>query len=106
MQNVTIVMTTMPDRDGARLLAEAMVETRLAACAQLTAIESVFRWEGITSEAEVRIDFKTAPDRAEALMAAIQTAHPYETPEVLVTEAMASDGYGAWAYKETRPPQG
>jgi len=39
-----LVMTNMPDRESARLLAEKLVEQRLAACVNILApCESVFR---------------------------------------------------------------
>lgn len=40
------VLTTIDDEIRARALAMALVEQRLVACAQISRIESVYRWEG------------------------------------------------------------
>ena len=40
------VYTTVASREEALTMAKALVERRLAACAQIEEIESVYRWEG------------------------------------------------------------
>lgn len=96
MTEIVVVTTTVGSRDEAQRLAHLVVEERLAACAQVAAIESVFHWEGIRSEPEVRIDFKTAARGAEALRRRVTDLHPYDVPEVLSFTAAASPAYAAW----------
>ena len=45
-QSLLLMLTTVATRADADALARAMVEQRLAACAQISAIESVYRWHG------------------------------------------------------------
>ena len=55
-----LAMTTVGSAAQARELAQAAVQARLAACAQISAIESVYRWQGeVLQEAEWRVLFKT-----------------------------------------------
>lgn len=80
---IAAVSTTVASAEQASALATAMVERRLAACAQLTPIDSVYVWQGeLQREAEVRVLFKTTLERKSALMAAIAQCHPYEVPDI------------------------
>jgi uncharacterized protein involved in tolerance to divalent cations len=55
------VVTTVASREEAHRLARALVERKLAACAQISAIESLYRWKDeIQQEPEFRILFKTS----------------------------------------------
>lgn len=100
---VIIVTTTVGSEEEAEALASALVEARLAACVQMTDIKSCYRWEELQYEREVRLEIKTALDRREVLLDELSSRHPYDEPEILVTEAAASGGYADWVKKETRP---
>lgn len=77
------VLTTVGSLEQARTLARALVEQRLAACAQIEPIESFYRWDGaLCNEAEYRISFKTAAHGYAALERAIRALHPYELPAI------------------------
>ena len=92
------ITTTVGSRDDARRLARALVERRLAACAQMEAIESVYAWRGrIEEEPEVRLVFKTTAARQAAAVAEIAALHPYDVPEIHA-EALADvhPPYAAW----------
>ncbi|MDO9598403.1 MAG: divalent-cation tolerance protein CutA [Azoarcus sp.] len=80
-----LVLTNLPDTDSARMLAEHLVEQRLAACVNILApCTSVYRWQGaVESATEVPLLIKTTRTRYAALEAAICTAHPYELPEIV-----------------------
>src|SRR5436190_242630 len=85
MTDALLVFTTLPNADKAADLARALVEERLAACANLfPAVRSIYRWEGkIHDENEVLVLIKTRADAVERLKARILELHPYEVPEVL-----------------------
>ena len=54
------LVTTVGSADDARRLAGAAIAQRLAACVQIEAIESVYRWQGaVQHDAEWRLWFKT-----------------------------------------------
>jgi periplasmic divalent cation tolerance protein len=77
------VFTTVATLDEARRIARAVVERELAACAQLSTIESFYVWKGaVQHEDEVRILFKTTDVAYEALERTIRELHPYELPAI------------------------
>jgi periplasmic divalent cation tolerance protein len=99
----TLVLTTLPDREAARSLARALVETRLAACVQVAdGLTSIYRWEGrIEENPECQLVAKTTPALAPALAARIRELHPYQVPEILTLDGEASAAYAAWLRAET-----
>ncbi len=101
-----IVNTTLPDEAAARKMAGRIVTSRLAACAQIMPIHSVYRWKGrIESAPELLVVCKTRAALAERLVRFIRRHHPYEVPEILVQPLR--DGlpeYLAWIDTETRRP--
>lgn len=101
-----LVVTTVATADQARDLARDMVERRLAACVQVTAIRSVYRWQGaVCEDDEQRLLFKTAPERVDELLAAIRQQHPYELPALHVVPTVQADtAYADWVDQSTRPP--
>lgn len=98
-----LVMTTVGTADQARTLARTMVERRLAACAQITAIESFYRWKGaVENEPEWRVLFKTRAGGYAALEAAIRAMHPYELPAIhAVATLQAYAAYAEWVDAST-----
>src|SRR5690348_13588639 len=77
------IFTTAGNVDEARRIAHAVVERRLAACAQITEIESVYRWKGtVQNEKEYRILIKTTEPQYPAVEAAIRELHSYELPGI------------------------
>jgi periplasmic divalent cation tolerance protein len=93
-----LVVTTVATREQALGLAREMVERRLAACAQITAIESIYRWQGtVQQEAEFRLLFKTRPATYARLEAALRERHPYELPAIhAITTVRAEAAYAEW----------
>ena len=75
----------MPDEASARLLAEALVTQKLAACINILApCQSVYSWQGKLEHAdEIPMLIKTNQAHYQALEAAIIKAHPYELPELI-----------------------
>lgn len=92
------VCTTLDDGERARLIARTMVERRLAACAQISAVNSFYRWNGALCEApEFRITLKTTAAAAPALQAAVRALHPYELPEIVTQPLHCDDpAYADW----------
>lgn len=77
------VVTTVATIGEAQAMARALVERRLAACAQIEPIESFYRWKGaLQHDSEQRVLFKTVAPRYAALAAAIRALHGYELPAI------------------------
>jgi periplasmic divalent cation tolerance protein len=101
---VRVVLVTAPDAEVATRLARALVEERLAACANLVpGARSIYRWQGsVHDEAEVLLVIKTGADRVDALASRVKDLHPYDLPEVIALPAVAgSVEYLAWVVAES-----
>lgn len=100
------VITTLEKAEDARRLAREVVESRLAACAQMERIESTYSWNGaLESAGETRITFKTRAGLWRELKTRIAELHPYETPEICCLGIVgASEPYLEWVLQNTREP--
>lgn len=99
MSDIVEVTTTVETLDQAQSLADALVSQRLAACVQITGpIWSVYHWQQkIERSQEYRCTVKTTAAQADAAIAAIESSHPYDVPEILLTPvARSSLPYTAW----------
>jgi periplasmic divalent cation tolerance protein len=92
------LVTTVATLEDARRIGRALVERRLAACAQIAAIESFYRWEGaVQNEPEFRLLLKTTAAGRAALEAALLAMHPYQLPALHATRLdHAHPAYAAW----------
>jgi periplasmic divalent cation tolerance protein len=99
------VYTTVAGIDAARRMARALVERKLAACAQIGEIESFYAWQGtIANEREFRILFKTTEARYAAVEAAIRELHDYELPAIhAVALEHVHAPYGRWIEEGCSP---
>jgi len=94
---------TAPDRTTARDIARAVVDQRLAACANLWPVESVYRWhDKLVETNEFVIVFKTRAALLPKLIGEIRRLHPSEVP-CIVSYPMgpALDEYLDWIDTET-----
>ena len=98
MDELILILTTMPDDSRADELAAALVGEKLAACVNVHGpMVSTYRWKGaVERETERQIVIKTTRTRLPALEARLKTLHPYELPEWIVLGAEASAAYGQW----------
>lgn len=84
MTDKKIVLTTAGTREEAGRIARALVERRLAACVNVVAVESVYRWkEAVESAEEWLLVIKTTAAAFDEVEAAIQELHSYELPECI-----------------------
>jgi len=85
MSGIAIVYTVFPDADSAKAAARSALHDGLAACANILApCTSLYEWEGEMQETtEVPMVLKTTAARADALIARLETMHPYEVPAIL-----------------------
>lgn len=109
---IVLVSTVIDDRAEADRIARMLVETRRAACAQVSAepFTSVYWWPNEeTGEPEVQsarewaVTAKTTAAASAACVAAVVELHSYDTPEVLVTPVLGGHpDYLTWVATETR----
>ena len=80
-----VVFITAGTPQEAEAIARALVEERLAACANmLTGVTSIYRWEGeVQRDAEVLLVVKTTDASLPALVQRVQELHSYQVPEIV-----------------------
>jgi periplasmic divalent cation tolerance protein len=105
MSEIALVYIPFASRDEAEKVAREMITGRLAACVNILAEgQSIYPWAGtLESTAETVALFKTSPDRAVALISALETAHSYDVPAIIHWPAQTTAAYADWVHTETRP---
>jgi periplasmic divalent cation tolerance protein len=99
-----LVLTTMPELAGARSMARALVDARLAACVHIgPAVQSLYHWRGETETAtEVPLVIKTRAELYAQVEQEIRSRHPYELPEIVgVPMTHGLPAYLDWIAAET-----
>lgn len=87
-----IVVTTTDSDEGAREIARTALDARLAACAQIFPIRSLYSWKGeLRDELEFFVQLKARVADYDRLAAAIRAVHGYEVPEILRIDIAAGD---------------
>lgn len=102
---VMFVYATAGDAAEAKRIARAVVEERLAACANIIErVSSVYWWQGEVQEAgEAALILKTSAARVETLIARIKALHSYDCPAVVALPVVAGlPGFLDWVTAETR----
>lgn len=105
MTDVRSIYVTAADPDQARNLADALLERRLIACANVfPGMRSLYRWRGDTVEDdEVAMILKTSADRLDEALEAVGRLHPYEVPCAVAWPVDAGlPAYLDWVRDETR----
>lgn len=98
-----VVVTTLDSEARATDIARAALAAKLAACAQILPIRSLYEWNGeLRDEPELLVQMKARVEDYDALAAAIRARHPYEVPEILRFDIADGDpAYLDWVAQTT-----
>lgn len=91
--------TTVDSREAAEALASAAIDQAFAACVQVSAVRSYYRWQGqVHDDPEWLLTFKTTAEAAAGpLRDHISQHHPYDEPEYIVQSIIdGSADYLEW----------
>lgn len=102
--SVVFIYVTAASHDEALAIGRALVEERLAACANvLGGMTSVYRWQGkLQSETEAALVLKTQASLAEAVTDRVRALHSYECPCVVVLPVVGGNpAFLDWIAQET-----
>jgi periplasmic divalent cation tolerance protein len=94
-----IVFTTVSGESEGVLLAEKLVEAKLAACVQIVPrITSVYFWEGkVQKENEQLLLIKTSEDKYRELEKFISENHSYDVPEIVaISSENVAEPFRRW----------
>jgi periplasmic divalent cation tolerance protein len=101
------IYCTTATHDDALRIGRALVEERLAACANaIGGMTSVYRWEGeIQQDSEAVLLVKTRQELRERTIERIRELHEYDVPCVVSWDIAAGNAdYLKWIAAETLPP--
>jgi periplasmic divalent cation tolerance protein len=100
------VFTTVDSLPHAQFMARSLVERKLAACAQISEIQSFYTWnDTLHDEQEFRILFKSTRAAYPAIEAAIRELHTYALPAIhAVAFEQVYAPYAAWMESNIASP--
>jgi periplasmic divalent cation tolerance protein len=101
--SIVSIYAIFADAGEASRIARAVIEERLAACANILApCHSIYRWQGAIEEGdEVPAIFKARADKTDALIARIAELHSYEVPAIVIWPIdKALPAYADWVREE------
>jgi len=89
---------TYPSKEKAKETARFLVEKGLTMCAQVSRIESTYRWKGeIYDEEEWLLTLKICKDKYKEVERAILENHPYTLPQIIALPIVAGlEPYLEW----------
>ncbi|WAL59323.1 divalent-cation tolerance protein CutA [Thermocoleostomius sinensis] len=94
-ENYGIVLVTAGSKAEAETIADALIQSKLAACVNLLPVHSIYTWNGtIQRDEEVQLIIKTNLDRFQDIEAKVQSLHSYEVPEIIAVPIL----YGTQTY--------
>lgn len=105
--SVSLVYVTCGSRDEALAIARQLVDSRLAACANLLdGMTSIYRWQGaVQQDTECLLLLKTRTSLVEPLMARVRELHSYDCPCVVALPVeQGNPAYLQWVVDQTSPP--
>ncbi len=89
--------------DEARMLGKELVSRRLAACANIYPINSIYRWnDEMVEDNEVALMLKTTSERFEEIKETVVSLHSYELPCIISWEINGENKYLHWISDEIR----
>ena len=105
MSDFIVVFVTCGSEEEALKIARALVEEKLAACANMISpLRSIYRWEGKTwDEKEWLLIIKTQQSTFEDLAKRVKTLHSYSVPEIIALPIVeGSPAYLTWIEENTK----
>lgn len=102
--DVRLLYITAGSRDEAKKIGRALVEARLAACANIIdGMDSIYWWQGkLTEDREAVLIVKTRADLVSAVTARIKALHSYTVPCVVALPILdGNPDYIDWIGQET-----
>ncbi len=95
--SIEVFYITFPDKKAADTLCRGLIRDKKIACANILPINSIYFWqEKIQDDTEWVAICKTMPHLVDALMAEVESRHPYEVPCIWHFSVSANPAYAQW----------
>ena len=97
------VYITCKNRQEAKKIARVVLKKRLAGCANIFPIESLYWWKGkIVGDKEHALVLKTLNGKLTELKKEVKKAHSYSVPCILAVEEEVNREYLEWLKRELK----
>lgn len=109
MQKFVTIYVTCASESEAETIAKAVLEARLAACANiLPGVRSLYHWQGqVAEDTEIALLLKARAADFEAVSGVIKQHHSYEVPCIVAWPLEVVDAsYAQWLEAETNRGNG
>jgi len=103
-EEFVVILVTAPSADDAARIGRALVEERLAACANVVGpIRSIYRWQGAVEEGDESLMLvKARAADVDRVTARVRELHTYDVPEIIALPIRGgSPAYLAWLAEST-----
>lgn len=82
--SIVVIQTTCSNDEEARKIAKILIEKKLAACVQMSEIESFYMWQDeFCNDKEVLLNIKTKKENFKKIQSKIKELHSYDVPEII-----------------------
>ena len=82
-EHIVVFVTASNEEEGAKI-AQTLVQEGLCACCNITAVRSIYKWQGkVSDEKEVLCIIKTRRGLFDKLEKRVKELHSYELPEII-----------------------
>ena len=82
--SLIIIQTTCSNKEEANKIAKELITNKLAACVQMSEIESCYIWEeAFCKDKEVLLNIKTKKEKFKKIQSKIKELHSYDLPEII-----------------------
>ncbi len=79
-----LVQTTCSSKEEAKTIAKTLIEEKLAACIQMSEINSFYMWEKeFCDDEEILLSIKTKKENFKKIKSKIKELHSYDVPEII-----------------------
>jgi len=107
MTEALLIRITCPSKDVAQKIADASVEQRLAACANIEGpVTSTYLWKGVVEQAfEHVLWLKSVVPCWKALETLVNNIHPYDVPAMVAMPVSHMPApFATWLDENTKAP--
>jgi periplasmic divalent cation tolerance protein len=96
--DIVLGQTTFSTKNDANLIAQALLDKELIACAQIEGpISSKYIWKGKPEQSkEWKVTLKFNEDNINSVTESLINLHPYENPEWVYWKARSTHKYANW----------
>ena len=82
--SLIIIQTTCASEIEATQIAKVLIENKLAACVQMSEIESFYTWKNaLCNDKEILLSIKTKKQNFKKIKSKIKELHSYDVPEII-----------------------